>query len=124
MGIHNNSGDKISTREITIEEVAKVAKTSKLDLRGDELESMRVSLNGIMEHIGKLNEVDTVGVPPFDHSYTTASSCDSIDGSVGAGAAKNNGSGENSQRLGVDAMLSNAPKSRDGYYQVPRVIES
>lgn len=101
--------DKIFTRDITRDEVIKIAKTSKLDLQGAALDEMLSSLNSIMPHIGKLNEVDTVGVTPFAHTYPTSSS--------------GNG-GVVPRRLGVDAMLRNAPKSRDGYYQVPRVIES
>lgn len=113
----NQYGDKISTREITREEVIKIAKTSKLDLQGEALDKMLATLNSIMPHIGKLNKVDTVGVEPFAHNYATVSSCDND-------IVLQEDNSEVSPRVGVDAMLKNAPKSRDGYYQVPRVIES
>ncbi len=119
MGI---KGDSIFVRDITREEVMKVAKTSKLDLQGSALDEMLESLNGIMPHINKLNEVDTSNVEPFAHTYATILSQPQPQSQ----SPHNHQDDKTTEtpRLGVDAMLSNAPKSQDGYYQVPKVVDS
>ncbi len=122
MGI---KGDSIFVRDITREEVMKVAKTSKLDLQGSALDEMLESLNGIMPHINKLNEVDTSNVEPFAHTYATILSQPQPQSPHTPQSQQSDKTVEmQTPRLGVDAMLSNAPKSQDGYYQVPKVVDS
>ncbi len=126
MGI---KGDSIFVRDITREEVVKVAKTSKLDLQGEALDEMLESLNGIMPHINKLNKVDTSNVEPFAHTYPTILSQPQTPHTPQSHQSdKTVETVETVEmqapRLGVDAMLRNAPKSQDGYYQVPKVVDS
>ena len=72
---------------------------------------MARNLDGILEHIGKLNELDTTGVAPmaqvlFDAEETATLREDRVRpplSNADAGA--------------------NAPGTSGGYYKVPRVIE-
>ncbi len=93
---------------IDAETVRKVAHLARIKTPDDRLEPLAGELNGIMAWIDQLNEVDVDGVEPM--TSNVAQPLRLRDDVVTDGAR-------------VDAVLSNAPKSADGFYVVPKVVE-
>jgi aspartyl-tRNA(Asn)/glutamyl-tRNA(Gln) amidotransferase subunit C len=89
--------------------VRKVAKLARLALPEDRVKPMADELNGIMAWIEQLNEVEIEGVEPMT-SAVEGLSLPMRDDVVTAGndPAK---------------VLKNAPKSEDGFFVVPKVVE-
>jgi aspartyl-tRNA(Asn)/glutamyl-tRNA(Gln) amidotransferase subunit C len=88
--------------------VRKVAHLARIKTPDDRLEPLAGELNGIMAWIDQLSEVDVSGVEPM--TSNVAQPLRLRDDVVTDGAK-------------VDAVLSNAPKSADGFYVVPKVVE-
>ncbi|NBW06745.1 MAG: Asp-tRNA(Asn)/Glu-tRNA(Gln) amidotransferase subunit GatC [Caulobacteraceae bacterium] len=88
--------------------VRKVAHLARIKTPEDRLEPLAQQLNGIMAWIDQLNEVDVEGVEPM--TSNVAQPLRLREDVVTDGAR-------------VDAVLSNAPKSADGFYVVPKVVE-
>ena len=97
--------------KITEKEVRYVAGLANLELTDEEVVRFQADLNGILEHMDRLNEVDTVGVEPMAQvlfgAEDTATLRDDVVGPP----------------LGNDAALANAPQPGAGYFKVPQVIE-
>ena len=93
---------------IDAETVRKVAFLARIKTPDDRLEPLAGELNGIMAWIDQLNEVDVVGVEPM--TSNVAQPLRLREDVVTDGAR-------------VEAVLSNAPKSADGFYVVPKVVE-
>ena len=92
-------------------EVRRVAELASLALRDDEVEKMAKDLGNILDHIDKLNELDTSGVEPmsqvvFDAEETSTLREDRVRPPFTNAEA-----------------VANAPVSGGGYYKVPKVIE-
>lgn len=94
--------------DITHAEVQRVAELAKLRLTDDEIGLYRDQLAGILSHFRALEALDTGGVPPTQHVLDARNvlRSDEVHDSVSPGDA-----------------LSNAPKRRDGFFEVPAVIE-
>ena len=88
--------------------VRKVAKLARLALPEDRVKPMADELNGIMAWIEQLNEVDVQGVEPMTSNVAQPLR---LREDVVTDGAK------------VDAVLSNAPKSADGFFVVPKVVD-
>ena len=88
--------------------VRKVAHLARIKTAEDRLEPRAPQLNGIMAWIDQLNEVDVVGVEPM--TSNVAQPLRLRDDVVTDGNK-------------VADILSNAPKSADGFYVVPKVVE-
>ena len=93
---------------IDAETVRKVAHLARIKTPDDRLEPLAGELNGIMGWIDQLNEVDVDGVEPM--TSNVAQPLRLRDDVVTDGAR-------------VEAVLSNAPRSADGFYVVPKVVE-
>ena len=92
---------------ISKEEVLHIAKLAKLKLTEEEVELFQEQLGKILEYFRKLEEVDTDDVEPLKHVIT-------------AGNVFREDEPQESIRL--EEALKNAPKRRDGYFEVPKVI--
>jgi aspartyl-tRNA(Asn)/glutamyl-tRNA(Gln) amidotransferase subunit C len=97
--------------KITEKEVRYVADLSNLKLTDAEVAKLRADLDGILEHMDRLKEIDTEGVAPmaqvlFDTEETTTLREDVPVPPIGNSAA-----------------MANAPQSGAGYFKVPKVIE-
>jgi len=92
---------------ISREEVLHIARLTKLKLSEEEVELFREQLGEILEYFRKLEEVDTEDVEPLKHVIATEKAFreDEPRGSVSP-----------------EEALKNAPKRRDGYFEVPKVI--
>lgn len=93
---------------LTLSDVEKIARLSRLALSDEEQSKMLEQLNGIFGMIAKMQAVDTNGIEPLSHPH------------------------ERPQRLREDVVSEEnyreayqaiAPQVTDGLYLVPKVIE-
>jgi aspartyl-tRNA(Asn)/glutamyl-tRNA(Gln) amidotransferase subunit C len=98
----------LETIKISRDEVAYVAHLARLEFGEVEKEKFTSQLNDILRYMDKLGEVDTAGVEPMTHAIAqkNAFRADEVGGS-----------------LPPELSLANAPESRGGCFQVPKVIE-
>jgi len=92
---------------LTIADVEHVANLARLGLSDDETERMREQLSSILEHIAVLQEIDTDRIPPTAQVNALANVLrdDVVRPS-----------------LSQEAVLANAPQSRDGFLEVRAVM--
>ena len=97
--------------KITEKEVRYVADLANLRLDDTEVAKLRSDLDGILEHIDRLNEVDTTGVEPMAQVLFDAGETATLR--------------EDRERASLDnaTALANAPQPGAGYFKVPKVIE-
>ncbi|MCK5396058.1 MAG: Asp-tRNA(Asn)/Glu-tRNA(Gln) amidotransferase subunit GatC [Gammaproteobacteria bacterium] len=93
---------------IDVDEVRKIAKLAALNVKDEDLQSYADNLSNILGLVEQMSAVDTTGVTPMSHPF------DAI------------------QRLREDVVTdfdrrkdfqAIAPKTEDGLYLVPKVIE-
>jgi|SRR4051794_11397367 aspartyl-tRNA(Asn)/glutamyl-tRNA(Gln) amidotransferase subunit C len=92
---------------LTTDQVQAVAALARLGLLPDELERMRDQLSSILTSIEKLDELDTASISP------TAQTIDLIN-------VMRDDIAEPS--LSRDQVLQNAPRQRDGFFEVRTVF--
>ena len=92
--------------KITEKEVRYVAGLANLTLTDAETARLQADLDGILEHMDRLNEVEPMALVLFEAGETATLRAD-----VPA------------PPLGNQAALANAPQPGAGYFKVPRVIE-
>lgn len=97
--------------KITEKEVRYVAALANLTLTDDETARMQADLDGILEHMATLNEIDTEGVEPMSQVLFDADETATLRADVPV------------PPLGNEAAVGNAPQAGAGYFKVPRVIE-
>ncbi len=88
--------------------VRKVARLARIAEPEEKLEALAKELNGIMTWIEQLGEVDTDGVEPMTSAVAAALPMREDVVTDGGDAGK---------------VLSNAPKTVDGFFVVPKVVE-
>ena len=93
---------------LTLEEVKHIAELARLRLTEAELEHYRKQLASILEHVTRLQALDTTGIPP------TASVLPSHD------ALR---ADEIRPGLTTEQLLRNAPKTEGNQFMVPPVLE-
>ena len=93
---------------IEVDEVKKIAKLAALNVDEADMQSYATNLSNILGLVEQMSAVDTTGVTPMSHPFEAV------------------------QRLRADvvteenrreAFQSIAPKTEDGLYLVPKVIE-
>ncbi len=94
--------------KITKEEVEHVALLARLKFDEEEKERFTTQLNGILDYMGKLGQLDTQGVEPTFHAVARTN------------AFREDGVGPSLSR---DLSLSNAPERDRGFFRVPKIIE-
>ncbi len=97
--------------KITAEEVRYVADLANLRLSDGEVARLRADLDGILEHMDKLNEADTGGVEPMAQVLFAAGETATLRADIPVAP------------LGNEAALAHAPQRGAGYFKVPKVIE-
>ena len=88
--------------------VRRVAHLARIKTPEDRLEPLAAELNGILAWIEQLNEVDVDLVEPMTSNVHQPMR---LRDDVVTDGGK------------VEAVLSNAPKSADGFFVVPKVVE-
>jgi aspartyl-tRNA(Asn)/glutamyl-tRNA(Gln) amidotransferase subunit C len=94
--------------ELTREQVEHVAELAKLGLTGDEIETYRQQLSGILDYAAILERLDTDRIAP------TASVLP-LQGVMCEDRA--------APSLSQDDALANAPAVKDGFFQVKAILE-
>ena len=89
-------------------DVMNIAKLSRLSLTDEEVGLYSSQLNGILQYVEKLKELDTEGIDPTSHVLDLRNVMRE-DKAVPS--------------LPVEDVLKNAPDRKDGFYRVPRIIE-
>ena len=97
--------------KITEKEVRYVADLANLSLSDAEVAQLRADLDGILEHMDRLKEIDTEGVEPMAQVLFDAGETATLREDVPV------------PPLGNPAALANAPQPGAGYFKVPKVIE-
>jgi aspartyl-tRNA(Asn)/glutamyl-tRNA(Gln) amidotransferase subunit C len=93
---------------IDVETVRKVANLANIREPEERLAPLAAELSGILQWIEQLDEVDTDGVEPMTSAVAVALPMREDVATDGAAAAD---------------ILANAPKARDGFFVVPKVVE-
>lgn len=88
--------------------VRKVARLARIAMPEERLEPMAKELNGILAWIEQLNEVDVDGVEPM--TTPVEMKLPMRDDVVSDGNIR-------------DQVLANAPRSEEGFFVVPKVVE-
>jgi len=85
-----------------------VARLARLEFSDEEEERLTEELGQILDHVDKLDELDTAGVPPMSHvlDVTNVFRPDRVEA-----------------RIDQADALELAPVASDGYFQVPQVVE-
>jgi aspartyl-tRNA(Asn)/glutamyl-tRNA(Gln) amidotransferase subunit C len=97
--------------KLTEKEVRYVADLANLRFSDDEVQKFARDLDGILEHMDKLNELDTSNVEPMAQVLYSAEETATLRAD------------KERPPLGTDLALANAPQKGAGYFKVPRVIE-
>ena len=85
-----------------------VAALSRLELSPEEKKRAEKDLGSIVGYIDKLNELDTEGVEPMSHAFPVKN------------VFREDVLTASEER---DVLLQNAPKKKDGCFQVPKTVE-
>ena len=88
--------------------ILRLEKLSRLQLNKEEREQIKRDLNNILEMIDKLNELDLDEVEPLTH----------INDEKPFGRAD-----KVEDMLDKEEAIKRAPKSSDGYFEVPKVLK-
>jgi aspartyl-tRNA(Asn)/glutamyl-tRNA(Gln) amidotransferase subunit C len=97
--------------KLTEKEVRYVADLANLSFSDEEVRKLAHDLDGILEHMDKLNELDTSNVEPMAQVLSSAGETATLR--------------QDRERtpLGAETALANAPQKGSGYFKVPRVID-
>lgn len=95
-------------KKLTKEEVVSLAKLAQLKLTDAEIDKYQNELNGILEYVNQLAEVDTKGLKP---TYQVTGLSNSLRDDVVV-----------EQLASPETLLGLAPASQDGYIKVKRMI--
>ncbi|MBP7652918.1 Asp-tRNA(Asn)/Glu-tRNA(Gln) amidotransferase subunit GatC [Candidatus Dependentiae bacterium] len=93
---------------ISLDEVKKVARLSRLKISDAEAEKFSGQLNAILEYASKINEIDTSEIEPTSHSIPMKN------------VFREDKIVESYSR---EQITSNSPQSENGFYKVPKIIE-
>ena len=97
--------------KISEAQVRYVAELANLKLTDEEIVRFQTDLDEILDHVEKLNELDTSGVEPMAQVLYEAEETGTLREDTVV------------PPLGNDAALANAPQPGAGYFKVPKVIE-
>ena len=92
---------------ISDETIEYVGILAKLELSQEEKEQAKKDMGRMLDYIDKLNELDTEGVEPMSHVFPVSN--------VFREDEVQNGDER-------EKILANAPKAKDGSFQVPKTV--
>lgn len=93
---------------ISDETIEYVGILAKLELSDEEKEAAKSDMARILDHIDKLNELDTTGVEPMSHVFP-------VNNVFREDVVINGDDSEN--------ILSNAPECKDSAFVVPKTVD-
>ena len=101
------------TAKVTVEDVERVAELANLKLTSDETASMLHDLNAILDHVARLNELDTSNVVPL-------AQVSELEGAGGPSALRQDALVPSLDRT---VVMPEAPETDQVFFKVPKVIE-
>jgi len=93
--------------EADVQQVRYVAHLSRLHLSNEEEQKMALQLSRILAYAAKLEEANTDDVKPTSHVVTLTN------------VLRDD---ESTASLPVSEALANAPRKKNGYFEVPKVL--
>ncbi len=91
-------------------DIEKIAKLSRIELRGDDVEKYTTQINNILDMVSQLKEINTDNVPEMagvgNFTMRTREADAVTDGNI------------------QESVLKNAPKSQFGCFVVPKVVDA
>ena len=90
------------------DQVAKIARLSRIAMSDDELATFSEQLSRIVDYFGKLNELDTADVEPLSHALPVANVFRAD---------------EPAASLPPEVAVANAPQKAGSSFKVPRVLD-
>ncbi len=93
---------------LTLEEVKHIAELARLKLTDEELEHYRDQLSSILEHVARLQALDTTGIPPTSSVLPARNVLRPDEARPG---------------LTTEQLLRNAPQKEANQFIVPPVLE-
>lgn len=93
---------------LTRDEVARIARLSRIAMTGHELDTFSAQLSRIVEYIDKLNELDTRDVEPLSHALPVAN------------VFRDD---EPAESLPPEVAVAGAPEASGTRFKVPRVLD-
>jgi aspartyl-tRNA(Asn)/glutamyl-tRNA(Gln) amidotransferase subunit C len=106
---------------ITEKDVLYVADLANLELTGEERARMVRDLNAILDHVDRLNELDTTNVEPMAQTSDRYGIDESKTGTARFAYAMREDKTKPS--LPRDVVMENAPETDGAFFKVPKVIE-
>ncbi len=95
-------------KKVSLDEIKKLARLSRIDLSEEEAESLRGELENILGYVDQLSDVDTEGLE-------TTSQVTGLTNQMRKDEIKD-------YDVGREDLLKNAPDSQDGYIKVKKVL--
>lgn len=105
---HPPEDPTMSQPTLSLADVEHVAALARLGLTAEEKVRLSAQLSSILEHISVLNQIDTSRIPPTAQVIEVA-----------------NVLRDDEVRISLprDAILANAPRSADGFFEVQAVLD-
>jgi aspartyl-tRNA(Asn)/glutamyl-tRNA(Gln) amidotransferase subunit C len=97
--------------KITAADVRETATLARLELGDDEVTRLTRELDAILGYMDLLDQLDVSSVEPMTHAV-------SLDLPLRDDVVE-----ALEPQLPVDAALADAPRARDGFFEVPKIIE-
>ena len=97
--------------QLSLEEVEHIAKLARLELTGEEKARYREQLSAILDHVAKLQKLDTSAVEPMTSVFAVA------------GAGSHLRADQSRPSLDTDELLKNAPAHDQNQFKIPPVFE-
>jgi len=94
--------------KLSLSEVEHIAELARLELTAEEKEQYRQQLSAILDHVARLQALDTEGIPPTSSVLPAT------------GRLRED---EPRESLSVDSVLGNAPAVKKDQFLVPPVPE-
>lgn len=89
-------------------DLSRVVKLARIDLTPEEEQRLAPQLGEVLQYVEKLKELDVDGVEPTAHAVPLSNVLRED---------------EPRESLSQEAALSNAPKSTNGLFVVPKIVE-
>jgi aspartyl-tRNA(Asn)/glutamyl-tRNA(Gln) amidotransferase subunit C len=97
--------------KITAADVRETATLARLELGDDEVARLTRELDAILGYMDLLDQLDVSSVEPMTHAVSLELPLrDDVVEAL-------------EPQLPVDSALSDAPRARDGFFEVPKIIE-
>jgi len=94
--------------DLTLQEVEHIAKLARLELTDEEKARYREQLSAILEHVARLQELDTSDIPPMSAVF---------------GGESHLRADQSRPGLTTEALLKNAPEQEKSQFKIPPVFE-